>query len=61
MQVNPEFGSLHCHLLLARDLPGTCPACLLDRKFPENLFEQAKISMKNFPFWLQGSDNQIFS
>ena len=32
-----------------KDLVRTCPVCLLDRQFPENLlFGQAKISMKNF-------------
>ena len=40
-------------LLWDRDLARTCPARLLDRQFPENLlFGYAKISMKNFQFWL---------
>ena len=34
-----------------RDLARICPACLLSRQFPENLFfGLAKISMMNFQF-----------
>ena len=35
---------------------------LLDRQFQEKLlFEQAKISLKNFQLWLFRGNNQIFS
>ena len=45
-----------------RDLATIRPACFLDRQFPENLlFGQAKISIKNFQFWLFGGNNKIFS
>ena len=38
--------------LLERDLARTCPSCLMDRHFLENLlFGQAKISIKNFQLW----------
>ena len=36
--------------LLSGSIARTRPACLLDRRFPENLiFGQAKISMENLP------------
>ena len=46
--------------VLVRDLPKTCPACLLDRLFPENLhFGQAKKnSLQNFNFDFLGVINK---
>ena len=43
-----------------RDIAKARPACLMHRQFSENLFGQAKISTKNFHFWLFGDNNRIF-
>ena len=45
---------------IARELARTCPAYFLGRQFPENLFGQANISMKNYQYLLFGVSNPIF-
>ena len=45
-----------------RDLVSTRQECLLDRKIPENfLFGQAKLSMKNFQYWIFWTKKRILS
>ena len=48
-------------LINFRDLARTCPTCLLNRQFNENLlFQQAKISVKNFHVDFLGVITKLF-
>ena len=54
--VSECLSSERCPFAGSRDLPRTCPVCVLDRQFSENLhFGKSKIFMKNFrlkmTFW----------